>query len=165
MFRSMSPSGYFGTGVALGVLIGVFAGFMAHSILRPDPASNTANGIDTALDRMDGGPADDQRLERAPADLWDENEDARTAPPPTIDADEETDADGEKHADDAPDAADDPHVHGQQELPDWPAEEDGTDAEVRSGEEDAEDIKSDGPTPGGARLPEDPDASFDAPED
>lgn len=165
----MTPGGYFGTGVALGVLIGVFAGFMAAGILRSDTSPGERDGIDAALDRMGVPDEDDQRLDRAPADLWNASDDAKTALPPTAGENEKTGADGEEPTEDAPaptgDDADDPYVHGQQDLPDWPDAKEGTDAEVRTGDDDADEAEETGPTPGGARLPKDPDASFDAPED
>lgn len=144
-FRPMSPAGYFGTGVALGVLIGVFVGFIAHGIMREDtPAetSSSAREIDTTMDRF----ADPDALDAAPAAWGDAAPDH--APTPD-DASPETAPPG-----------DDPFVHGQQDLPAWPRPDEDRHAPALE-----EDTPDDGPTPGGARLPDDPSRSFDAPED
>lgn len=152
ILRSMSPAGYFSTGVAVGLLVGVFVGFIAHGILKQDSAT-AASDADLYPQRLDASDA----LAPAPSTIW--GDDAETPPPPVRD-DAPTPASPEDSP--RPDAtADDPFVHGQKVIPAWPP----TNEDATAPSDEEEDDTPTRPNPGGARLSDDPSVSFDAPED
>lgn len=155
-FRSMSSAGYFSTGVAIGLLVGVFVGFIAHGIMKQNSAPSVQKVDPSVYDLQDSDV-----LAPATNPLWDS---AETPTPPVQEgpSDEDTRDTPDVTTPSSSPASPDPLIRGQQNLQDWPER---SQAEEALHPEDDESPDEARPNPGGGRLAEDPSVSFDAPED
>lgn len=156
--QKMSPVGYFGTGVAVGLLIGIFTGFLAYGILSEDEGLHEPpRGFDTSVQDLSERQRGADRLDAAPADFWDEGaqtpQDTSVTDPRPPDAQDADDADnGTK------DAPKDPPTGGIRDLDNWPEPSD-------NGVEDDAVEDEQWPNPGGGRLADDPSIPFSPPEE
>lgn len=160
--QSMSPAGYFGTGVGVGLLIGIFIGFLAYGILSEDDAhEEPARGFDTSLQDLSAQPSDSDRLDPAPANLWDDEPEesaADTRDASQADTEEDDRSDSRPSPQQASEATSPERSGGIRDIDNWPDPADNG-AEEDAAEEDQ------WPNPGGGRLANDPAIPFSPPEE
>lgn len=156
--QKMSPVGYFGTGVAVGLLIGIFTGFLAYGILSEDEGLHeTPSGFDTSVQDLSERQRDADRLDAAPPNFWDEHSQV----PQGNSEDEAREPDAQR-PNDAGDrienVREDAPTGGIRDLDNWPEPSD-------NGVEDDAVEEDQWPNPGGGRLADDPSIPFSPPEE
>lgn len=174
---TMSPAAYFGTGVAVGLFIGVITGFLTHSILFEDAGTDDLpRGIDTSIEEL-SNRSSEENWQRDGRLIDDRQDRAHDATPAQVNDDGARTHEEQTDGSDAPNAntpntntptpaqndalpsapsnaaADD----GLRDLDNWPdAADDGA---------STEDEFEERPTPGGGRLSQDPSVPYNPPEE